>query len=189
MSETREISDLIRKKALTSDISLTRERKIYLALLGFSGISLYIFSVSATIVVALLSVDLVIARWMARSGPAGIGIETASVATILAGFSISPLAGALTGVVAIMLRMGVGLSGAFILWKTPGFAALGFLSGTLINSMIPQGIILLLIIRVFFILSSKFLKNSGIGSKISFTVTNIPLAYYISLELVTTGIV
>jgi|GEM_PF-3902016 hypothetical protein len=189
MSENREITPIIKNIVSSTDISFTRERKIYSALLGFVGFSALVFSASASVVLSLLFVDLLISKWMARSGPAGIGIETASAATILAGFNISPIAGAITGVLAILLRMGVGLSGAFILWKIPGFAALGFLSGTIVNSIIPQAVILLAAVRTFFILSSKFLENSGIASKISFTITNIPLVYFISLKLLTTGII
>ncbi|NMJ77357.1 hypothetical protein GLU64_03025 [Nanohaloarchaea archaeon] len=189
MSENREITPLIKNTVSSANISFTRERKIYSGLLGLVGFSALIFNASASIVLSLLFVDLLISKWMARSGPAGVGIETASAATILAGFNISPIVGALVGILGIVLRMGVGLSGAFILWKMPGFAALGFLSGTIINSIIPQGIILLASVRTFFILSSNFLENSGIASKISFTVTNIPLVYFISVKLLTTGII
>ena len=72
MSENREITPLIKNMVSSANISFTRERKIYSALLGFVGFSALAFNASASIVLSLLFVDLLISKWMARSGPAGI---------------------------------------------------------------------------------------------------------------------
>lgn len=159
-------------------------------LLGILAIaSLFLFDLTFTVILSLLIIDILISKWMAKSGPAGLGLETASLATILAGFHISPIVGGLVGALSVLLRMGVGLSGAFILWKVPGFALLGILSGTLVQNILPQAILVLVLMRISFIISSKFLENKRIGSKISFSITNVILVYFLSLRTTQYGLV
>lgn len=169
----------------TSDLQISKPKKVYLMLLVVLGFSLSVSGINKTFIILLVVLDTFISKWMARSGPAGLGIETASLATIIAGITLSPLLGAITGIICVFLRMLVGLSGAFILWKFPGFAMLGFLSGYLLDSLFPLGILLLGVMRAVFILCSKFLDNKGIGSEIAFSVTNLIFVYTLSMRLST----
>lgn len=158
--------------------------------IGISAIaSWFVFNITVTLILSLLFVDVLISKWMARSGPPGLGLETASLATIIAGFEISPTIGGLVGALSIIFRMGVGLSGAFILWKLPGFTILGILSGTLIKNILPQALMVLIAMRICFLLSSNFLENTGLGSKISFSLTNVAIVYFMSLRISQYGIV
>lgn len=152
----------------------------------FTG--LFLLDITANLILGLLFVDILISKWMAKSGPPGLGIETASLATIIAGLTVSPFFGGLVGALSIIFRMGVGLSGAFILWKLPGFTFLGILSGTLIENILPQALMVLIAMRICFILSSNFLENTGVGSKISFSITNVVLVYFMSLRISQYGI-
>jgi hypothetical protein len=162
-------------------------------LLVFFGIilggSLLIFDLIMSLILGLLLADVLISRWMSRSGPPGIGLETASLATILAGMELSPLIGGFVGVFSVLMRLGVGLSGAFILWKLPGFAALGILTGTLVESLVPEAVLLLAALRLFFAASSYFLQPEQIASEIVFSITNIILIYFLALKIKNLGII
>jgi hypothetical protein len=181
--------DFSRLKKSLADVVSNSAYKPYFILGAILILSLFLFERAVTLILGLLLTDLLISKWMARSGPPGIGLETASLATIIAGFSISPTTGGFVGGIAMLMRMAVGLSGAFILWKIPGFVLLGFLSGRVIDSVSPQAIILLAFFRTGFILSSKFLENTSIAPKITFSATNLVLVYILANRITKFGII
>lgn len=186
--QLRDLDNLAGVKTFLEDKVWNKVSKVYLLLAIVTIFSLVSLDQIFTVVIGLLLSDLLISKWMARSGPPGIGLETASLATIIAGFKISPTVGGFIGGIAVFLRIGVGLSGAFIIWKIPGFILLGLLSGSLIGSIVPGGIFLLGAVRTAFIFASNFMQKKSIAPKITFSVTNVILVYFLTNRLIELGI-
>jgi len=68
--------------------------------------------------------DVVIPKYMAMYGPPEIGVEVASINTVIAGFVHGPEFGAAIGFVSIVLRMFTGLADGLLSWNLPGFGLL-----------------------------------------------------------------
>lgn len=151
-------------------------------------ISLVALEDSKLLIGILMISDIYISRFMARSGPPGIGIELASITTALTGLLYGAQAGAAVGFLSIIFRIAVGLSGTFILWKIPGFTALGYLSGLHLESLIPGAIYMIIAMRAIFIVMSHFLERSPTTLSVLFSVTNLIFISVVAEQIMELGI-
>jgi hypothetical protein len=185
LSETKKS---FRKKASKVRRKLEETPKYYYIILAILTISLVSIEPPKILIILLILSDIYISRFMARSGPPGIGIELASITTALTGLLYGPQAGAAVGFLSIIFRIGVGLSGTFILWKIPGFAALGYLSGLHLESLIPGAIYMIITMRAIFTVISHFLERSPTTFSVLFSVTNLIFISVVAEQIIALGI-
>lgn len=178
--KTRRITEnyTVRLREKLSDIS----KGYYALLLIFSVAALGLNNLDLVIFVLLVS-DVVISKYMAMYGPPGIGVEVASINTVIAGFVHGPEFGAAIGFVSIVLRMFTGLAGEFLLWKLPGFALLGYIAGVHLQTFLPGAIITILGMRALFTVFSHYLSFTPTSLNILFNVTNLAFITVIARQI------
>jgi hypothetical protein len=155
----------------------------YLLLSVILFFSFLIFGKVGLLITLLLGLDISISKFIARAGPPGLGLELASLATVITGMIYGPIAGSLIGFSSIILRSLSGIAGIFMLWKIPGFAALGFLSGLILESIFPGGLLLIFSMRILFIFIEKIVTPSAVFYTILFTITNLAFLSVIARQI------
>ena len=116
---------------------------------------------------------------MAMYGPTGIGVEVASINTVIAAL----VHGAAKDFLSTVLRMFTGLAGEFLLWKLPGFALLGYIAGVHLQTFLPGAIITILGMRAVFTVFSHYLSFTPTSLNILFNVTNLAFITVIARQI------
>jgi hypothetical protein len=145
---------------LELSIEQLRERNILkLLLVSLLSIGFYFFIPKYSVIFFLIAATLAVAITTKRYEVNKLGVETATFTTVMAGAALNPQAGALIGLLTILLQVMTGSGGSYVIWVVPGYAAAGFISGILgSGNIVMNGIMISVGLQGFFGVSTAVLS-------------------------------
>lgn len=107
--------------------------KVYRSLLVVAAAAVAALYFTSYIVTAALVVGVAVVSWsMNKFNMKKVGIELATLSTVLIGVAYGPVIGAAMGLALIILQVSAGqYTGSYIIWVIPSYAVAGFVAGVL----------------------------------------------------------
>lgn len=159
------------------DVKDTLKRpKVYRSLLLISGVAVAALLFTSYIVTAALVVGVGVVAWtMNRLSMKQIGIELATLSTVLIAVAYGPMVGAGMGFALIILLVTAGqYTGSYIIWVIPSYAVAGFIAGSLASMDITVlGIGLTIGMQAVFATLTSVSAAGQLNRYLPFAVTNI----------------
>lgn len=149
--------ELPEPEALFTELREKNFLKLFLVLsLSFT---FYFFVPKYSVIFFLIAATLAVAIVTKRYEVNKLGVETATFTTVLAGATLDPQAGAVIGLLTILLQVMTGSGGSYVIWVVPGYAAAGFIAGILgPESIVMNGIMISVGLQGFFGISTAILS-------------------------------
>ncbi len=94
------------------------------------GVAAYFFT--GYVITGILVIGVGVVSWTVnRLGMKQVGVELATLSTVVIGVAYGPIPGSLMGLALIMLQMTAGqYTGSYIVWVIPAYPVAGFIAGT-----------------------------------------------------------
>lgn len=101
------------------------------------------------------------------------GLELATFSTVLIGYSFTPLAGAVAGLVLVTLQMVIGgQMGVYALWVIPTYGVIGVLAGTVAMPITQLGVVITIGMHILFLGFTSYLTPEGLSGYLPYAIGN-----------------
>ena len=128
------------------------------------------FFIVSFLIILSLALSYCLGIWHIR----GLGIELVFLVTVITGFAYGSTMSLIVGLVLITFHMIMSQHvGVYFLWVIPGYAVVGFFSGTTAMAITYFGILAVLILNAVEFIITAIIYRENLGKFIPFAVTNV----------------
>lgn len=159
-----------------------KDPKLYRPVLLAAASAVAALYFTSYVVTAALIVGVAVVSFLVnKANLKQIGIELATLATVLIAVTYGPLIGALIGLALVFLQITVGqYTGSYIIWVIPAYGVAGFVAGSLAGTGIfVLGFGLTVVMQAFFATLTAATASGNLGRYMPYAVTNIVFNFFV----------